>query len=130
MATLLLFYHDAVIITNMFNSFFSCANRDWFNVPIFIKYQINLQDRLLDEQQSILSQLHEERRALAEERAKFEVSQRLATEQTHRENAKSVRAEVEVESTVRALNEEKSRLIELRYMSGHYLLTCKIGLYQ
>ncbi len=47
-----------------------------------------VQEQLLEEQKSILGQLYEERRALAEERAQFNLNQKLKMEQEQRENLK------------------------------------------
>ena len=44
---------------------------------------------LLEEQKSVLAQLHEERRVLSEERAKFSLSQQLKQDQEQRESLKS-----------------------------------------
>ncbi len=49
------------------------------------------QEQLLDEQKSILGQLYEERRALADERAQFNLTQKLRIEQEQRESLKTMK---------------------------------------
>ena len=69
-----------------------------------------LQDRLLEEQKSVLQQIHDERTALAEERAQFKVTQQVTLDENTRLNSRNTRAEIEVESTVKAINNEKVRI--------------------
>ena len=71
-----------------------------------------LQDRLLEEQKSVLKQIHDERTALAEERASFNMTRHLVTEESNRLANRNMRSELEVESTVKAINSEKERLNE------------------
>jgi hypothetical protein len=58
------------------------ANRNWIDVK---------QDQLLDEQKTVMTQLSAERKQLAEERAHFNVAQRLRMEQEQRDTVKSLK---------------------------------------
>ncbi len=55
---------------------------------VFSRSLCIVQEQLLEEQKSILGQLYVERRALAEERAQFNLNQKLKMEQEQRENLK------------------------------------------
>ena len=57
----------------------------------------NSQDDVLSEQKMILSQLNEERRALAEERAQFTVSHKLKIEQEQRDSLRSVKVSLDTQ---------------------------------
>ena len=63
----------------------------------------------MDEQKSVLQQIHDERTSLAEERAKFNMTRQLANDESQRVTSRNVRSEIEVESTVKAINNEKVR---------------------
>lgn len=52
----------------------------------------SLQDNLLREQKTIMAQLNEERKQLTDERAQFNLAQRLKMEQEQRDSAKTVKA--------------------------------------
>ncbi len=55
------------------------------NSTIFIVKQ----EQLLDEQKTVLGQLQEERRSLTQDRAQFNIAQKLKAEQDQRESLKN-----------------------------------------
>ncbi|ELU16783.1 hypothetical protein CAPTEDRAFT_158876 [Capitella teleta] len=57
-----------------------------------------------------MTQLSTERKQLAEERAHFNVAQRLRMEQEQRDTIKTLKADAEADSTVKVLNDEKAHL--------------------
>ena len=63
----------------------------------------------MEEQKVVLGQIADERRSLAEERASFNITRHLATEESTRFANRNMRSELEVESTVKAINSEKVR---------------------
>ena len=67
-----------------------------------------LQDRLLEEQKSVLQQIHDERTSLADERAQFNMTRQLVNDESQRVTSRNMRSEIEVESTVKAINNEKA----------------------
>ncbi len=76
------------------NGELSCLTRIFHRnfVGLFVRCVCFWQEQLLDEQKSILAQLYEERRALADERAQFNLSQKLKMEQDQRESLKQIKA--------------------------------------
>nr|KAG5714744.1 hypothetical protein BaRGS_000232 [Batillaria attramentaria] len=69
-------------------------------------------DMFLEEQQSGLSHLTDERRALAEERSKLNMEQKLHRERVQQEAVRSAQAQAEYDVLTKTISEEKTRAAE------------------
>ena len=56
----------------------------------------------------MLQQIHDERTSLADERAQFNMTRQLVNDESQRVTSRNMRSEIEVESTVKAINNEKA----------------------
>lgn len=65
---------------------------------------------LVEEQRQLMTQLFEERRALAEEKVHMEVSRKLWAEREQQNSIKAVKIETEFNATMKALEEERNKL--------------------
>ncbi|XP_033736797.1 fas-binding factor 1-like [Pecten maximus] len=71
-------------------------------------------ESLLEDEKSLLSQLHRERQSLAEERMQFNVSQQIQKDETEQYTMKLAHAKAEYEATMKAISGEKNKMYERR----------------
>ncbi|XP_060076077.1 fas-binding factor 1 homolog [Ylistrum balloti] len=71
-------------------------------------------ETLLEDEKSLLSQLHRERQSLAEERMQFNVTQQIQKDETEQYTMKLAHAKAEYEATMKAISGEKNKMYERR----------------
>ncbi|XP_069124222.1 fas-binding factor 1 homolog isoform X2 [Argopecten irradians] len=71
-------------------------------------------ESLLEDEKSLLSQLHRERQSLAEERMQFNVAQQIQKDETEQYTMKLAHAKAEYEATMKAISQEKNKMYERR----------------
>ncbi|OWF53323.1 fas-binding factor 1-like [Mizuhopecten yessoensis] len=71
-------------------------------------------ESLLEDEKSLLSQLHRERQSLAEERMQFNVTQQIQKDETEQYTMKLAHAKAEYEATMKAISGEKNKMFERR----------------